>query len=48
VPSIAGDPLDRYFNALEGFQESPRKLASLADPASLRETARRLRLADEK
>ena len=24
VPTYSGDPLDRFFNALEGFQEAPR------------------------
>lgn len=42
VPSHRGDPLDRYFNALEGFQEAPRKLAALADPSALKQVAERL------
>jgi len=45
VPSFQGDPLDRYFNALEGFQESPRKLAALAEPAALLNEAEKLRQA---
>ncbi|MEW6753345.1 MAG: HIT family protein [Candidatus Latescibacterota bacterium] len=43
VPSYPGDPLDRYFNALEGFQEAPRRLAALGEPSALREAAERLR-----
>jgi len=43
VPTYRGDPLDRYFNALEGFQESPRKLAALAAPSALEKTAEQLR-----
>lgn len=44
VPSYSGDSLDRHFNALEGFQESARTLAALAEPASLERAAARLRL----
>lgn len=43
VPTRPGDPLDRYFNALEGFQESPGRLAALADPVYLARTAENLR-----
>ncbi len=39
VPTQKGDPLDRFFNALEGFQESPRSLMSLTERASMQETA---------
>jgi len=48
VPSFKGDPLDRFFNALEGFQESSRKLAALGEAAHLQAAAARLRLTDEK
>lgn len=44
VPTFQGDPLDRYFNALEGFQEAPEKLAGLRRPAAMEETARLLRV----
>jgi histidine triad (HIT) family protein len=43
VPSFAGDPLDRHFNALEGWQEGARALVALADPARRAEVAGRLR-----
>lgn len=43
VPAFKGDPLDRYFNALEGFQESPKRLAALAEPEVLKLVAARLR-----
>ncbi|MFB3764352.1 MAG: HIT family protein [Methanotrichaceae archaeon] len=39
VPTYKGDPLDRFFNALEGFQESPVELAGLRDNRSMKEVA---------
>ncbi len=39
VPSFAGDPVDRHFNALEGFQESARSRADMASPEALRRVA---------
>jgi histidine triad (HIT) family protein len=42
VPSCAGDPLDRHFSALEGFQESACRLARIAQPDSLQAAAARL------
>jgi len=43
VPTSKGDPLDRYFNALEGFQESAVSLTRLHDPGLMAETLDRLR-----
>ncbi len=43
VPSFGGDVLDRFFNALEGFQESPDRLAALKQREAMEETARQLR-----
>ncbi len=43
VPTFGGDPLDRFFNALEGFQESAPALAALRDPKDLAALAARLR-----
>ena len=43
VPTYKGDPLDRFFNALEGFQEAPPALMMLRDKSSMQETAERLR-----
>ena len=43
VPTSQGDPLDRFFNALEGFQEAPDQLSRLKQKDRLRETADRLR-----
>ena len=43
VPTRQGDLLDRFFNALEGFQESPEALTRLRDPRSMEQTAERLR-----
>jgi len=45
VPTYKGDPVDRFFNALEGFQESPEKLVGLKDERSMKETAEALRSA---
>lgn len=43
VPTFPGDVLDRFFNALEKFQESPAELAALKSAASMEEAARLLR-----
>lgn len=45
VPTYKGDPLDKFFNALEGFQEAPPALMMLRDKSSMQETAERLRSA---
>jgi histidine triad (HIT) family protein len=42
IPTYSGDVLDRFFNALENFQESPEKLLQLKAPLSMEEAARRL------
>jgi len=42
IPTYSGDVLDRFFNALENFQESPEKLVRLRDPLTMEEAARRL------
>jgi histidine triad (HIT) family protein len=43
VPTYSGDPLDRFFNALEGFQEAPEKLTRMKQKAQMKKTAERLR-----
>ena len=43
VPTYSGDLLDRYFNALEKFQESPLELARLREPTAMAEAARLLK-----
>ncbi|NOZ78829.1 MAG: HIT family protein [Acidobacteria bacterium] len=43
IPSFEGDPLDRFFNALEGFQESPPDLVRLRAENEMDEAARLLR-----
>ena len=43
VPTYKGDPLDRFFNALEGFQEAPTALTKLREKSSMQETAECLR-----
>ena len=45
VPIHSGDLLDRFFNALERFQESPEALARLREQPSMQEAADRLKLA---
>jgi len=45
IPTFGGDVLDRFFNALENFQESPRELARLAEDDSLRAAAEVIRSA---
>jgi histidine triad (HIT) family protein len=39
IPTYSGDVLDRFFNALENFQESPQMLAKLREPSSMTEAA---------
>jgi histidine triad (HIT) family protein len=45
VPTSQGDPLDRFFNALEGFQETPEELTRLKQKGQMEETTKRLRKA---
>ncbi|HUH66346.1 MAG TPA: HIT family protein [Syntrophales bacterium] len=40
IPTYSGDVLDRFFNALENFQESPRELARLGERAAMEEAAK--------
>jgi histidine triad (HIT) family protein len=42
VPTNKGEPFDRHFNALEGFQEAAEVLAGLRDPKQLDDVKRRL------
>ncbi|MBN1614986.1 MAG: HIT family protein [Deltaproteobacteria bacterium] len=39
IPTFSGDVLDRFFNALENFQESPAALVKLREPAAMAEAA---------
>ena len=43
VPTYEGDVLDRFFNALELFQESPPALTALREKKSLEDVAELLR-----
>lgn len=45
VPTYGGDVLDRFFNALEGFQEATTALSRLKGDDELAEAAKRLRSA---
>ncbi len=42
VPTSQGDPLDRFFNALERFQKTPEELTRLKQKDRMKETAERL------
>ena len=46
IPTYGGDVLDRFFNALENFQESPERLAKLKEPGSMEEAARQLKASE--
>ena len=46
IPTFSGDVLDRFFNALENFQESPQILAKLKEPAAMAEALQILRKTD--
>jgi len=45
VPTYSGDVLDKFFNSLELFQESPPKLAALRERSAMEEVAETLRRA---
>jgi histidine triad (HIT) family protein len=47
VPTFSGDVLDRFFNALEHFQESPQSLAQLKEPEAMEEAAEWLKMKAE-
>ena len=40
IPTYNGDVLDRFFNALENFQESPEELTRLKEPVAMAEAAK--------
>jgi histidine triad (HIT) family protein len=44
IPTYSGDVLDKFFNALENFQEAPQMLTKLKDPAEMEEAARLLKI----
>lgn len=46
VPTFSGDVLDKFFNALELFQESPPGLAALREEDSMKEVAELLKASD--
>jgi histidine triad (HIT) family protein len=46
VPTYSGDVLDRFFNALELFQESPPELVALREEGSMKDTADLIRKAE--
>jgi histidine triad (HIT) family protein len=48
IPTYKGDPTDRHFNALEGFQEQASTVAGLRDRGALYLTADLLRKAGGK
>ncbi|MGD0274496.1 MAG: HIT family protein [Syntrophales bacterium] len=44
IPTYSGDVLDRFFNALENFQESPEMLAKLKQPGAMSEALELLKV----
>jgi histidine triad (HIT) family protein len=44
VPTYSGDVLDKFFNALEVFQESPPELTALRDRSAMEQMAEKLRV----
>lgn len=42
IPTFSKDPLDRYFNALEGFQEGARQLTNLGSKKELKKVLREI------
>ena len=40
ILTYSGDVLDRFFNALENFQESPQEMARLKEPQAMAEAAK--------
>ena len=46
VPTVGGDILDRFFNTLELFQESPSDLAGLREDKAMRSAADLIRQAE--
>jgi len=46
IPTYSGDVLDRFFNALENFQESPEELTRLKEPRAMAEALQILRKTD--
>ena len=44
IPTYSGDFLDRFFNALENFQEAPQMLAKLKDRPEMEEAVRLLKI----
>lgn len=44
IPTFGDDMIDRFFNALEKFQESPPELVKLRDRSSMEEVARSLKI----
>ena len=43
IPSYGDSPFDKFFDALQKFQESPEDLANLRRPEVMNDVARRLR-----
>ncbi len=43
IPTFSKDPLDRYFNALEGFQEGARYLSKLGEKRVFREVLKEIK-----
>jgi len=46
IPTYSGDVLDRFFNALENFQESPEMLSKLKQPEAMNDALELLQTKD--
>jgi histidine triad (HIT) family protein len=46
IPTVEGDVLDRFYGALEKFQESPQELAKLKETEAMKKAAEILREKD--
>jgi len=44
IPTFGDDMIDRFFNALERFQEAPPELMKLRDKATMEDVARSLKI----
>ena len=40
IPTVEGDVLDRFYGAMEKFQEAPQALAKLKDPEAMEESTK--------
>ncbi len=46
IPTFSKDPLDRYFNALEGFQEGSNYLSDLRRPQEFKKVLKEIKMGE--